>query len=198
MHCYRVWCPKIWIFGLLAILFEACQIGFYLNCILIWFSCIFIFTYFDYVGAGLLLWNQTRQRWVDNKNQSNKRHQVRDPKIRLADYSYSDAVPFMLLCAPLYANYTMICASFLWCCWASFSEFVNMCVFCIHQISNGWLTRWFKLWKALVEVEWYMYLPHHLFGVFCSTIIKGSMRAQRCKVVIWEFVRKFERSSHQW
>ncbi|KMT00673.1 hypothetical protein BVRB_9g219630 isoform A [Beta vulgaris subsp. vulgaris] len=35
----------------------------------------------EYVNHGLLLWNQTRQRWVDNKNQSNKRHQVRDPKI---------------------------------------------------------------------------------------------------------------------
>ncbi|XP_021736711.1 uncharacterized protein LOC110703246 isoform X2 [Chenopodium quinoa] len=35
----------------------------------------------EFVNHGLHLWNQTRQRWVDNKNQSNKGQQVRDPKI---------------------------------------------------------------------------------------------------------------------
>ncbi|CAO2815263.1 unnamed protein product [Amaranthus hypochondriacus] len=35
----------------------------------------------EFVNHGLLLWNQTRQRWLDNKNQRKKGHQVRDPKI---------------------------------------------------------------------------------------------------------------------
>ncbi|KNA19325.1 hypothetical protein SOVF_062580 isoform C [Spinacia oleracea] len=35
----------------------------------------------EFVNHGLHLWNQTRQRWVDNKNQSNKGQQIRDPKI---------------------------------------------------------------------------------------------------------------------
>ncbi|XP_065867116.1 uncharacterized protein [Euphorbia lathyris] len=34
----------------------------------------------EYVNHGLLLWNQTRQRWVGDKK-SNQAHQPRDPKL---------------------------------------------------------------------------------------------------------------------
>lgn len=35
----------------------------------------------EFVNHGLLLWNQTRQRWVGNKKQTSKGQQVRDPKL---------------------------------------------------------------------------------------------------------------------
>ncbi|XP_021736709.1 uncharacterized protein LOC110703246 isoform X1 [Chenopodium quinoa] len=45
----------------------------------------------EFVNHGLHLWNQTRQRWVDNKNQSNKGQQVRDPKISNHDFNVLDS-----------------------------------------------------------------------------------------------------------
>ncbi|CAO2813495.1 unnamed protein product [Amaranthus hypochondriacus] len=35
----------------------------------------------EFINHGLLLWNQTRQRWLDSKNQSNQVRKVGDPKI---------------------------------------------------------------------------------------------------------------------
>ena len=34
-------------------------------------------------GTGLLLWNQTRQRWVGNNRSENRAQQIREPKLRL-------------------------------------------------------------------------------------------------------------------
>lgn len=39
------------------------------------------------IGAGLLLWNQTRQQWVGNKG-SNKRPQVQEPRLRWLNFHY--------------------------------------------------------------------------------------------------------------
>ncbi|XP_039005913.1 uncharacterized protein LOC120133391 isoform X1 [Hibiscus syriacus] len=35
----------------------------------------------EFVNHGLLLWNQTRRRWVGNKNSENRPGQVREPKL---------------------------------------------------------------------------------------------------------------------
>ncbi|KAL5575585.1 hypothetical protein UlMin_017284 [Ulmus minor] len=35
----------------------------------------------EFVNHGLLLWNQTRQRWVGNKKQENRPPQIREPKL---------------------------------------------------------------------------------------------------------------------
>lgn len=35
----------------------------------------------EFVNHGLLLWNQTRQRWLGNRKQISKGLQVRDPKL---------------------------------------------------------------------------------------------------------------------
>ncbi|XWS19089.1 hypothetical protein CRYUN_Cryun32bG0101300 [Craigia yunnanensis] len=35
----------------------------------------------EFVNHGLLLWNQTRQRWVGNKKSENRPRQVREPKL---------------------------------------------------------------------------------------------------------------------
>jgi len=32
--------------------------------------------------AGLILWNQTRQRWVGNKKSETRTQQLREPKLR--------------------------------------------------------------------------------------------------------------------
>ncbi|KAH7565046.1 hypothetical protein JRO89_XS09G0119300 [Xanthoceras sorbifolium] len=42
------------------------------------FSC-------DVLLAGLLLWNQTRQRWIGNKRSENGAQQVREPKLKPGD-----------------------------------------------------------------------------------------------------------------
>lgn len=34
------------------------------------------------LDAGLILWNQTRQRWVGNKKSENQTKQPREPKLR--------------------------------------------------------------------------------------------------------------------
>ncbi|XVE89100.1 hypothetical protein DITRI_Ditri19aG0123300 [Diplodiscus trichospermus] len=35
----------------------------------------------EFVNHGLLLWNQTRQRWVGNKKSENRLRQVQEPKL---------------------------------------------------------------------------------------------------------------------
>jgi len=35
----------------------------------------------EFVNHGLLLWNQTRQRWVGNKRSENRAQQTREPKL---------------------------------------------------------------------------------------------------------------------
>jgi len=35
----------------------------------------------EFVNHGLLLWNQSRQRWVGNKRSENRAHQTREPKL---------------------------------------------------------------------------------------------------------------------
>ncbi|GAB4842075.1 hypothetical protein Ancab_012035 [Ancistrocladus abbreviatus] len=35
----------------------------------------------EFVNHGLLLWNQTRQRWVGNKKSANRGQQVQEPKL---------------------------------------------------------------------------------------------------------------------
>ncbi|KAF3943262.1 hypothetical protein CMV_030159 [Castanea mollissima] len=35
----------------------------------------------EFVNHGLLLWNQTRQRWVGNKRSENRAQQIREPKL---------------------------------------------------------------------------------------------------------------------
>ncbi|XP_044497004.1 uncharacterized protein LOC123219241 isoform X2 [Mangifera indica] len=35
----------------------------------------------EFVNHGLLLWNQTRQRWVGNKRSENRAQQVQEPKL---------------------------------------------------------------------------------------------------------------------
>lgn len=58
-------------------------------------------------GAGLLLWNQSRQQWLANKKPQN-RPQVREPSIRCLTFSVSytehiniSAQPFFILRIPL-------------------------------------------------------------------------------------------------
>ncbi|XP_038899969.1 uncharacterized protein LOC120087116 isoform X4 [Benincasa hispida] len=34
-----------------------------------------------FVNHGLLLWNQTRQHWVQNRKSGNKEHLIREPKL---------------------------------------------------------------------------------------------------------------------
>ncbi|XP_027906295.1 uncharacterized protein LOC114165878 isoform X1 [Vigna unguiculata] len=36
----------------------------------------------EFVNHGLILWNQTRQRWVGNKKSENRTQQLREPKLR--------------------------------------------------------------------------------------------------------------------
>ncbi|GLU22090.1 hypothetical protein SLE2022_381870 [Rubroshorea leprosula] len=35
----------------------------------------------EFVNHGLILWNQTRQRWVGNKKSENQTRQIREPKL---------------------------------------------------------------------------------------------------------------------
>ena len=37
----------------------------------------------EFVNHGLLLWNQTRQRWVGNNRSENRAQQIREPKLRI-------------------------------------------------------------------------------------------------------------------
>ncbi|OIW05227.1 hypothetical protein TanjilG_21212 [Lupinus angustifolius] len=38
-------------------------------------------THTEFVNHGLILWNQTRQRWVGNKKQETRTQQLREPKL---------------------------------------------------------------------------------------------------------------------
>ncbi|XP_057527522.1 uncharacterized protein LOC130806455 isoform X1 [Amaranthus tricolor] len=46
----------------------------------------------EFVNHGLLLWNQTRQCWLDNKNQSKQVRKVRDPKISNHGFNILDSL----------------------------------------------------------------------------------------------------------
>lgn len=35
-----------------------------------------------FLVAGVILWNQTRQRWVGNKKPENQTQQLQEPKLR--------------------------------------------------------------------------------------------------------------------
>ncbi|XP_004506942.1 uncharacterized protein [Cicer arietinum] len=50
----------------------------------------------EFVNHGLILWNQTRQRWVGNKKSENQTKQPREPKLRT--YSLCPA-KFFWLCS---------------------------------------------------------------------------------------------------
>ncbi|KAF5453230.1 hypothetical protein F2P56_028147, partial [Juglans regia] len=41
----------------------------------------------EFVNHGLLLWNQTRQRWVGNKRSEIRGQQAREPKLRIVGNS---------------------------------------------------------------------------------------------------------------